>query len=319
MCNRISFFILAVMTTTSASPWGFKAHQALNYYAVFTLPPEMFGFYKKHIEFISEHAVDADKRKYVSDVEAPRHYIDLDYYGEYPFPGLPRYRDDAVCMYSEDTVMANGNIPWHIPLMVKWLEQAFIEKDVKKILRLSADLGHYIADAHVPLHTTSNYNGQLTGQRGIHGFWETRLPLLFQDGYDFLTGQAQYAEYPLMDCWKIVLESHAAVDSVLLFERKLNAIFPSDQKYSFVEKGGLVSSDYSEEYSIAYHDMLDGMVERRMRATIAGIGSFWLTAWINAGQPDLDALLSEENATDEDENALDKQVPEGVLHGRECK
>ena len=41
------------------------------------------------------------------------------------------------------------------------------------VLRTAADLGHYLADAHVPLHTTGNYNGQRTNQTGIHALWET--------------------------------------------------------------------------------------------------------------------------------------------------
>ena len=61
--------------------WGFYAHQKINYYAVFLLPPQMLLFYKPHIQFLSEHAVDPDKRRYAVTEEAPRHYIDLDVYG----------------------------------------------------------------------------------------------------------------------------------------------------------------------------------------------------------------------------------------------
>ena len=66
-------------------PWGFYAHKRVNRYAVFTLPEELVGFYKKHIDHLTEHAVDADKRRYAIKEEAPRHYIDIDHYGENPF------------------------------------------------------------------------------------------------------------------------------------------------------------------------------------------------------------------------------------------
>ena len=70
--------------------------------AVFTLPPEMLGFYKKHIEYISGHAVDPDKRRYVNEDEAPRHYIDLDHYGKHPFDSIPKSWSKAVAKYSEE-------------------------------------------------------------------------------------------------------------------------------------------------------------------------------------------------------------------------
>src|SRR4051812_18538731 len=76
--------------------WGFYAHQKINYLAVFLLPPEMMTFYKKHIDFLSEHAVDPDKRRYAVRQEAPRHFIDIDYYGLHPFDSLPRRWEEAI-------------------------------------------------------------------------------------------------------------------------------------------------------------------------------------------------------------------------------
>src|SRR5688572_11872085 len=90
--------LIAVVSLLIAVPllqgWGFWAHKRINYMAVFTLPPEMFGFYKKHITHLSEHAVDADVRRYVTADEASRHYIDLDNYGTFPFDSLPRKWND---------------------------------------------------------------------------------------------------------------------------------------------------------------------------------------------------------------------------------
>ena len=69
--------------------WGFHAHKIANQYAVFTLPEQLIGFYKKNIDYLTEHSVDADKRRYAIKEEAPRHYIDIDYYGEDPFGIMP--------------------------------------------------------------------------------------------------------------------------------------------------------------------------------------------------------------------------------------
>ena len=119
-------------------PWGFYAHKRANRYAVFTLPEELVGFYKKHIDHLTEHAVDADKRRYAVKEEAPRHYIDIDHYGENPFEVMPRKWRDAVAKFSEGTLLAYGIVPWHIQTVYNRLVKAFEEKDIDYILKNSA-------------------------------------------------------------------------------------------------------------------------------------------------------------------------------------
>jgi hypothetical protein len=285
----ISAFFFCLLPQPAHS-WGFYAHQRINRYAVFLLPPEMVGFYKKHIQFITEKAVNPDKRRYAVIGEAERHYIDLDIYGDSAFYKMPRRWEDAVARYTEDTLRAYGIVPWQINRMKYQLTEAFKRRDAAEILRLSADIGHYIGDANVPLHTTENYNGQKTGQNGIHGFWESRLPELFADSYDFFIGRAAYEPHPLMRAWQAVGEAHFALDSVLGFERELTLHFGDDRKYSYETRNGLNIRVYSKEFSAAYHRMLAGQVERRMRASIKMIADFWFTCWVDAGQPDLNEL-----------------------------
>ncbi len=261
---------------------------------MFTLPPQMVTFYKKHIDYITAHSVDPDRRRYSDPDEAPRHYIDMDHYGEHPFDSMPKHWKDAVKKYSEDTLKAYGIVPWYIEIMMYRLTQAFKDENVDRVLYLSANLGHYIEDAHVPLHTTKNYNGQLTNQKGIHGFWESRLPELLFDNWSFFVGRAQYVDKVNDRVWQIVKESYDAKDSVLQFEAELNSKWSTDKKYSFEKKGNATVKVYSAEYSEAYDKMLDGMVERRMRQSIFNVGSFWYTAWVNAGSPDLKRLMSKE-------------------------
>ncbi|MGI8893204.1 MAG: zinc dependent phospholipase C family protein, partial [Bacteroidia bacterium] len=304
----IIIVLLLIMPLSWLFSWGFFAHRRINYIAVFTLPPEMVGFYKSNIDFLSENAVNPDKRRYATKDEAPRHYIDIDHYavgGIDPFEAMPKKWEDAVAKYSEDTLMAHGIVPWHIARMTLRLADAFREKNVDRILYLSADLGHYIADAHVPLHVTKNYNGQLTNQIGIHGFWESRLPELYSDNYDFFTGRATFISDPLEEAWEIVKQSFSSVDSVLLLEKEISKSFPEDKKYAIEQRGASTMRVYSEEFSRAYHEALNGMVERRMRDAIIKVGSYWMTAWVMAGQPDLYQLL-DKKVTDE----MKKQMAE---------
>ena len=187
--------------------------------------------------------------------------------------------------------MQHGTLPWHIYQMKHRLTKAFQEKNVVQILKLSADLGHYLADANVPLHTTQNYNGQLAGQVGIHGLWETRLPALFFNQYGFFVGHAEYIHHPQKYAWQAITQAHNAVDSVLRFEKKLSKIFPAVKKYSFEQKGTSLQKVYSMAYAKAYHTMLKGQVERQMQASIKMIGDFWFTCWVDAGQPNLNEFL----------------------------
>ncbi len=364
--------------------WGFYGHRLINRMAVYTLPPEMMVLFKPNIEFIAEHAVDPDKRRYASPFEASRHYMDLDHWGTYPYHDLPRKWSEALLKYSDivwhktardslifsgksiwqrfysqdslmeisdpaaslgsnfpqffqefilpdyyeeewtidcdlwkhhlqlpeeescskvrvlDSLTAHGILPYHLIRMQRDLTLAFLQKDKNRIIRLSAEMGHYIGDAHVPLHTTSNYNGQLTDQLGIHAFWESRIPELFaEENYDFFVGKANYIADPSEFYWNIVLESNSYVDSVLLIEKRLSEIYPSDQQYCFDERLGITVRTQCRDYALVYQQRMNGLVEQRMRQSIRAVGSSWYTAWVDAGQPDFrkDALVIHEEAS----------------------
>jgi hypothetical protein len=292
--KRYFLLIIACSIATNCFCWGFYAHRKINYFAVFLLPPEMMVLYKPNIDFLTEHAVDPDKRRYAIPEEGPRHYIDIDHYGAYPYQSLPRKWEDAVAKFSTDSLMEYGIVPWHVQVMLQRLTNAFREKNFSKIMKNSAEIGHYIADAHVPLHANSNHNGQYTNQKGIHGFWESRVPeLLAEKQFDFFIGKASYIKNPGEFIWARVLESAKASDSVLLFERELTKEFSPDQKFSFEQRNNVVIRQYSSAFTIAYNKKLDGMIERRMRQSIAAVASFWYTAWVNAGQPDLKNLVKQ--------------------------
>ena len=286
----IVFFLFLSSILYSSIPWGFYAHKRVNRYAVFTLPEELVGFYKKHIDHLTEHAVDADKSRYAIKEEAPRHYIDIDHYGENPFQEMPKKWSDAVEKFSEDTLLAYGIVPWHIQTIYNRLIIAFEEKNINFILKNSADLGHYVSNAHVPLHTTKNYNGQLTNQKGIHAFWESRLPELFADDYDYLVGTAEY-QYSVLDvAWQAAESSFNALDSVLGFEKQLAQEFEQDKQYAYVQRGAKTIKVKSADFSAAFHIKLDGMVEKMLRLSISTIGNLWYSAWVDAGQPILEGM-----------------------------
>ncbi len=313
----IILFTLLFLPAKQLNSWGFHAHKLINRYAVFTMPEELIGFFKKHIDHLTEHSVDADKRRYAVKEEAPRHYIDIDVYGKNPFEVMPRKWNDAVEKFTEDTLVAYGIVPWHIQTIYNRLVKAFSDKDVEYILRNASDLGHYVADTHVPLHTSLNYNGQLTGQKGIHAFWESRLPELFSDNYDFLVGTANY-RYSVLDvAWETVEQSHAALDSVLDFDKQLSQTYEQDKQYSYEKRGQKTIKVRSEEFSAAYHEKLNGMVERRLRKSVKTIGDLWYSAWVDAGQPILEGMLESEHPYVEEliiDHKISKEDARGHQH-----
>lgn len=351
--------------------WGFYSHRLINRMAVFTLPVELIPFYKHHIEYMTEHAVDPDKRRYASKHEGSRHYIDIDHWDELPFPNVPRDFEEALMKYSkirfvsgkdsiyfdkiitkdsfiltsdyfegirlsidyptmvkywkrvikplyyddewrlsgydldelfgtiyfqknkidvliEDHFSAYGIIPYHLEEMQSRLSRAFETKNKPLILRLSAEFGHYIGDAHVPLHTTANYNGQMTNQLGIHAFWESRIPELFaESSWDFFVGRADYIENKRDYFWKMIIDSHSLLDSALNVEKRLSETFDKDKQYCYDERLGRTVRIQCTEYAAAYSLEMNNMVEIRMRDAIHAVGSCIYTAWVDAGQPDL--------------------------------
>lgn len=283
--------------------WGFFAHQRINRLAVFTLPPEMITFYKYYIVYITENAVNPDARRYAVKGEAPRHFIDVDVYdhqyNDSAVYKMPRTWKAAIKKHTEDTLQAYGIVPWHVQFMKYRLTKAFKNREATKILRLSAEIGHYIADSNVPLHTTENYNGQLTNQKGIHGFWESRLPELYSDNYNYFVGKAKYIKNTQKAAWQAVINAHEALDSVLKFERELTQRFSADKKYTIDERNGRNVRTYSRQFSKAFHDRLAGQVERRMRASIKMVGDFWYTCWVDGGQPDLSKMLDKKYLEEE--------------------
>lgn len=311
---------MCALFSLNAGAWGFYAHKQINRMAVFTLPPDLFGFYKTHIDYITDNAVNADKRRYAVKEEAVRHYLDADHYEHsFPIDTIPRIWKNAVAMYSEDTLQTYGIVPWYIQIMKFRLTEAFKAKDIDKILSLSADIGHYIADLHVPLHSTENYDGQLTGQSGIHALWESRLPELYSAEYDFFVGRAVLLPDINYAIWEAFGQSFAAKDSVFNFEKVISAGLQEEEKYQFETRGNSQIKQYSEKFCKPYHEKLNGMVERRMQQSIRMVGSIWYTAWADAGQPVLDSLPKTEPKEDELKQMIQVELEylKGKILGRE--
>lgn len=283
------FLMIALCLAPPADSFGFGfvAHRKINRMAVFTLPPEMVGFFKKHIEYLSERAVDPDRRAHAVPGEAPRHYIDIDHFGENPFEIMPRRWDEAVAKFTEDTLLLHGVLPWHVNVMMGRLTRAFQERDIDHILYNAAHIGHYISDACTPLHTTKYYNGRTPEQRGIHALWESRIPEMMAEEFGYFVGRAQYIQSPRDHVWELVEISHSKVNRIYEVYDSLMNHFTPDRIFSHEVRGVAATRVFSRDFSQAFHKGLNKMVEEHMQLAVKSVGDFWFTAWVNAGQPDL--------------------------------
>jgi hypothetical protein len=268
---------------SASPPWGFFAHKKINKLAIYSLPPEMIRFYKRHSQEIENMAVLPDQRRYILDKEASRHYIDLDQYPISKIIGSDWEKIKKI--YREDSLQKHGIVPWHIPEAFKNLRIAFMRRDTVAILKLSAELGHYIGDAHVPLHTTSNYDGQKTGQTGLHSFWESRIPEILDNALEDWVGPAEYLGNIQKFTWEWVMDSHQEVPKLIQKEQQISRQISPSKKYMFEKKGGILQKTPSLYYSKKYHQSLENQIEKRFQAAIKHISDAWYSAWVDAGQP----------------------------------
>ncbi len=275
--------------------WGFWAHKQIHRRAVQAMPEPVAAFFREYATFLIEHSIDADDRRRIDPTEAEQHFIDIDRYGKYPFPELPRRFEDAVKKYTLDTVRANGVVPWRIAAFTDSLTQAFRIKNLDKILFFAANVGHYVADAHVPLHATENYDGQLTGQKGLHARWESEIPERYMRHFETqneTTPRAKYIADKTEESFKWVLESYLMVDSVLKCDLKAKEGLKPEEIYTVViDKNGRERQIYTPLYYERFKRALGDMVERRFEQTIERVASIWYSAWVDAGAPDLSELI----------------------------
>jgi hypothetical protein len=293
----IAIICLAVFSATYVSGWGVWGHNHINKGAVLALPKEMGMFFYNHVDFITEESTVPDIRKYAMNdkAEGCRHYIDLERYDYTSVAEMPRTQNEAAAKYGKDTLNRYGILPWYIQEMMAKLTNAFKNKRKTEILLLAADLGHYISDAHMPLHTTINHNGQFTGQQGIHAFWESQLPELFGKNYNLHTSEAHYIPDVEKATWDMIDSSYHQVNKLLNVEKKMKNDNPQDKQYVLGADGQPEKNKYNQpvhayEYAHVYHELLGGMVERQMRKAIQMTADMWYTAWVNAGKPDLSGL-----------------------------
>ncbi len=264
-------FLLMLLLASPLWPWGDQGHRVVSTLALGGLPPDLRAWYAGCEAEVEDHASDPDHWKQ-DRKEGPRHFFDMEPYGEPDH--LPRTLEEARERIGGDYYRL-GVLPWVI--QDRWwdLVEAFRSGDPARVAFATAILGHYIADAHVPLHTTVNHDGQLTDQQGIHSRWETGLVGRFIQPGDLEAAPARadttFPERP----WDWLRASHALVPRLLEDDRKADRTTPV----------GTHGKRRTQAYWMIFQARQGPVVKQQLQRAGQHLGDAILNAWIAAGRP----------------------------------
>lgn len=290
------------------SSWGFLVHRTVHQLAVYQLPVQMQPFFYKNMDSIVRHSVRPDERRNSDPTEATKHFIDFEAYGDSAAWKMPTNWNEAVQLYSKDSLLKYGYVPFWIMEMKARLTSAFIDRNRDSILLYTIDLGHYIGDAHVPLHTSINYDGQLTGQRGLHALWESVAPEKVMEHFKF-SGQrsATYLKNPEQAIWNAVRHAHSLLPTVFVTEKELTKEFTEKTKYRTEKRNGREYKYYTKEFGQAYGERLQKSINDQLLRSANLMADCWYTAWVDGGKPDLRDLLPQK-FTRTDKKAMKRET-----------
>lgn len=293
-----SLLIVAVIICSS---WGFLGHRTIHQLAIYELPPSMRTYFHQNMAEIVKNSVRPDQRRSQDKEEATKHFIDLELYGDSAAWKMPLLWKDAVKKYGKDSLLKYGYVPYHVIAMKEKLTAAFRSGNKDSILFYAIDLGHYISDAHVPLHVTENYDGQLTNQKGLHSLWESMVPEIEIQKYD-LRGRhkAKYLKHPERSIWRAVRQSYKLLPDVFGAEKEVTKSFTETEKYRVQMRNGREYKSYTSAFAKAYSARLGETINTQLIRSANLLADFWYTAWVDAGCPNLNkGLLTNDKRKEE--------------------
>ena len=275
----LALFALAIASMPPARvvAWGFNGHKFITDRAIDLLPAELRPFFQKFRVTVVEHSIDPDTYRTMGFVdEPPRHFVDMDAYGPFPFKDLPHEYKEAVEKRGTDFVIKNGTVPWRAEEIYNQLREAFRQLPTSPYARdnvklFSAVLAHYVADSFQPFHAAVNYDGQMTNQQGIHARFETELFDRYQDKLRMTPDPAAPIANPREFVFATLGDSFQLVEPILAADRE-------------AVKG---RTEYDDGYFAQMFEKTGPIMEKRMSAAMTAVASLITAAWTEAGKPSL--------------------------------
>jgi hypothetical protein len=275
--------LLVAGSVAEVFAWGFTAHRLVNRKAIGTLPSPLRAFFAANADYLAEHAVDPDLWRAAGKAgEDPNHYLDMDAFGTFPFPDIAHEEVRHIARFGKEA-QERGRLPWRVAEAYRDLVAAFRAQRPADVLAAAAVLGHYVGDAHVPLHAALNHDGQLTGQTGLHARWEWRLVERYEQQIEpaVQPAAARRLADPVEATFGALLASWASVPGLLAADRD-----------SVGTGRDLAVTTEDDRYGDLYYSKLYEREGERVAARAATaaetVGSLWYSAYEEAGRPALD-------------------------------
>lgn len=270
MCAALVLVLfILILSLPSSFAWGENAERFITNKAVDTLPAEMRPFFQANRQFLVQHVTGPEAE--AKTLDQPNDFIRLDHYGQFPFSALPHSYTAALAKYTRHTIETYGVLPWQIGTYSKKLTDALGSRDWTDAKLSAALLAHYVAAAHDPFNTTINHDGSLSDQPGVNERFGTALVDRYQLFFFVKPNDATFIRDPTDFAFDMALSAHSWLENILLADRRAHE--------------GL--SSYGDAYYDRFYAQAGAVLIRQFSDAATDVGSYWMTAWINAGRPAL--------------------------------
>lgn len=296
--KQIFFLWLTATVAWVFISWGYSGHYKINYESSKSFSLEM-GQFMEWATILAEHGSDADYRKDEDPSEGPKHYIDIDNYPEFLMAGrIPHDLDSVIAKYGENFVYDQGILPWATVAAYDSLVRCFLLRDWNRAVLVASDLGHYIGDGHMPLHITRNYNGQYTGNTGIHSRYESAMINSFMGQVSYDGGNISFIHDVNGFVFSYLYENYRYVDSVLLADDFAQEIAGNTTSFTYKEALWNKTRSFTVPLFASASNALACLI---------------YTAWTEAGKPSMNSsgIENEEYPTN---LALEQNYPNPVTN-----
>jgi hypothetical protein len=263
--------LLYLLCPQNSRAWGRNGQRLVVNKAVGTLPSEIRSFFEISRGSLVQHVTDPLDSITKTPAERHNHFIILDKYGRFPFEALPREYKAAVTKFGKAKLEANGLLPWQIGVYSEKLTEAMKSGKWDEARLDAAILANYVAEAHDPFNTTDNFDGRLSGQPGINERFGTTLIDRFSSFFPMRPNDAVFISDPTDYAFEACLRSHSWLETILLADRN-------------ARRG---ENSFTDEYYDRFYNQAAAILIRQLSDAATDVGSFWLTAWQNAGRPQL--------------------------------
>jgi hypothetical protein len=260
-----------LLSPVSTSAWGNNANKLIVNRAIDTLPPDLRAFFDANRSILLQHVNDPFVTVEKTPAEHKNQFIYLDKYGRFPFGLLPRSYKAAVSKFGRSKLESNGLLPWQIGVYSAKLTEAMQTGKWADAKLYAAVLASYVAAAHDPFNTTDNMDGHLSAQNGINERFGTSLVDRYSSFFFMHPNDATFIADPTDHAFEACLSSHSWLETILYADREAHR--------------GL--NAYTDEYYDHFYNQAGAVLIRQISDAATDVGSYWLTAWKNAGQPSL--------------------------------